>query len=442
MERVIKLPYYVPLMREIRRVKPNGLTVVSTFAGAGGSSLGYRMAGFSVLWVNEFVEAAREVYRLNCEAGTIVDGRDIRDVKAEDILEATKLEAGDLDVLDGSPPCASFSTAGKREKSWGKVATYSDTKQRSDDLFFEFVRIRDGLMPKVFVAENVSGLVKGKAKGYFFEILAALKRGDYSVRARMLDAQWLGVPQVRQRVFFIGVRRDLGIEPTFPDPLPHRYALKDAVPWLRGVGIKGGVKQASEPAPTVLTHGRRGTESEFTAIDGDISPYAIGKEWDKLRPGQESRKYFQLQRNHPDRPTGTVTAEGGNASIASITHPFERRKFSIEELRRICGFPDDFKLAGTYAQQWERLGRAVPPPMMKAIAERLRDGVLLPAKSGRPEPGSSDRSTKGSRRKDGEGTRNGARRDRTSGPAEGKSRKPSPSRSRRGSGKRRTEALA
>ncbi len=126
------------------------------------------------------------------------------------------MKAGELDLFDGSPPCASFSTAGKREAGWGKVKDYSDTKQRTDDLFLEYVRLLRGLQPKVFVAENVSGLVKGVAKGYFLEILAALKASGYRVTCRVLDAQWLGVPQQRQRTIFVGVREDLGLDPVHP----------------------------------------------------------------------------------------------------------------------------------------------------------------------------------------------------------------------------------
>ncbi len=112
-------------------------------------------------------------------------------------------------MLDGSPPCASFSTAGKREEGWGKVKLYSDARQRTDDLFFEYARILKGLQPKVFVAENVAGLVRGTAKGYFKLILAELKDCGYRVEARLLDARWLGVPQMRERVIFVGVRNDL-----------------------------------------------------------------------------------------------------------------------------------------------------------------------------------------------------------------------------------------
>ena len=153
-----KPPYRVPSMAEIAALPWNGYSAVSTFSGCGGSSLGYKMAGFRVLWASEFIPAAQDTYRANHPA-TILDTRDIRNVQASDILGAIGMEPGDLDLFDGSPPCASFSTAGKREAGWGKVKAYSDTKQRTDDLFFEYSRLVKGVQPKVFVAENVSGLV-------------------------------------------------------------------------------------------------------------------------------------------------------------------------------------------------------------------------------------------------------------------------------------------
>src|SRR5210317_2070165 len=114
-----KAPYRVPTMQEIAAIEPNGYNVISTFAGGGGSSLGYRMAGYRVLWANEFIESARETYSANKANYTTVDGRDIREVTATEILETVGINKGDLDILDGSPPCASFSTAGKRHKGWG-----------------------------------------------------------------------------------------------------------------------------------------------------------------------------------------------------------------------------------------------------------------------------------------------------------------------------------
>lgn len=380
----MKPVYRVPSMREITALAPNGFRVVSTFAGTGGSSLGYRMSGFKVLWANEFVPEARACYRANASADTIVDGRDIRQVTAADVLAATGLKVGELDVFDGSPPCASFSMAGSRSKGWGKVKAYSGTKQRCDDLFYEYARLLRGLRPRVFVAENVAGMVRGVAKGTFLEVLAELKAAGYRVRAKLLDASWLGVPQARVRLIIVGVRSDIGIEPVHPRPLPYCYTIKDALPWLAGVGTSKGVVTADCPCPTILTHGNRYTQSERTAIDApavepeaDITRYAIGREWDRMgRPGTQSDRYFQLVRPSLDKPCPTVTAEAGNSGAAGVTHPTERRKFSIAELKRLCGFPDDFVLTGTYREQWERLGRAVPPVMMSHVARAVAEGVL------------------------------------------------------------------
>lgn len=475
---VVKPEYRVPTMAEVAAVEPNGFTAVSTFSGCGGSSLGYRIAGFRVAWANEFVDAARETYLANAP-GALVDGRDIRQVTGAEVLEQIGLGVGELDLLDGSPPCASFSTAGKREQGWGEVRSYSDTKQRSDDLFFEYARLVGEIQPRVFVAENVSGLVKGTAKGYFKLILAELRSKGYRVSARLLDAAWLGVPQSRRRLFFIGVRDDLGLPPVFPTPLPYRYTVRDALPWITrqgrsgsyghygkdtmvvadlpsptiatsplsgsGGGMPPGMVEArvihdtsgqfgsgditdrpspavtvgvhsvnshhfqvhtplvlhqqngdprsydvDEPAPTVMAYGIGGGSRMQAMLLGVAGPvydeqgrpldpetrhpigldgYAVGS----------SDRYLNLARNHPDRPSQTVTAEAGNVAAAGVTHATERRKFTLGELRAISAFPPDFILTGSYAQRWERIGRAVPPVMMSHIAAAVRDGILRPA---------------------------------------------------------------
>src|SRR5262249_36022638 len=152
--------YRLPTMDEIRAVPWNGLRVASTFAGAGGSSTGYRIAGDRVLAAVEFVPAAADTYPANKADYTVLLRRDGRGLEAGQLLAAGGLEAGELDVLDGSPPCEPFSTAGKRDKTWREVREYSGQQQRTDDLFFEYARLVDGVRPKVFVAENVTGLVK------------------------------------------------------------------------------------------------------------------------------------------------------------------------------------------------------------------------------------------------------------------------------------------
>ncbi len=381
-----KPPYRIPSMVEIAAVKPNGLTVVSTFTGAGGSCLGFRMAGFTSLWACEFIPSALEVYELN-HPGVPIDPRDIRKIDPVQILKQIGKKKGQVDVLEGSPPCASFSTAGKRSKLWGEVKQYSETKQRTDDLFWEFARILKGIMPKVFIAENVTGLVKGVSKGYFKEIFSELAGVGYNLQVKVLDAQWLGVPQRRQRVIFMGVRNDLKRQPVFPKPLPYRYSVADALPYVKRIsGVKYSKKPGDGrhtfqdadkvPAPTVKQTMGANTEWSSEALIEAMKGQAIEGQFDAVAQGQVSKKYMNFTKPHPDEPSPTVTQMGGQVGMASVVHPIERRKFTIPELRRICGFPDDFILTGTYQQQWERLGRAVPPPMMKAVAESIRDHVL------------------------------------------------------------------
>jgi len=376
--------YQVPTMEQIVKIPWNGYNVVSTFSGCGGSCLGYRMAGYRVVWASEFIPAAQATYKAN-HPNSILDTRDIRKVQPEDILAATGLGIGEIDILDGSPPCAAFSTAGKREKGWGKVKQYSDTKQRVDDLFFEYARILKGVQPKVFVAENVSGLIKGTAKGYFIEILKTLKASGYRVKCKVLDAQWLGVPQMRQRTIFVGVREDLGLEPVHPKPLNYQYTVRDALPWILKVGDNGGfgkgaLRDSSLKASSTIGASPQTGNGKFppslVEAESDISKYAIGREWGKIKQGEKSEKYLSLTKPHLDKPSPCVTQRGGDNTCASVVHPTEKRKFSIAELRRICAFPDDFILTGTYAQQWERLGRAVPPVMMMHIAKTIQLEIL------------------------------------------------------------------
>lgn len=339
-----KPPYRVPSMEEINALSWNGFKVASTFSGCGGSCLGYRMAGFRIVWANEFVPAAQASYRANMTEHCHLDCRDIRTVQPEDVLKATGLKQGELDLFDGSPPCQAFSTAGKREKGWGKAKSYEHgAKQCNETLFDEYIRLLRGLMPRVFVAENVSGLVKGVAKGYFLDILAAFKASGYRVVCRVLDAQWLGVPQQRQRTIFVGVREDLGVDPVHPKPLPYRYSVRDALPWIG------------------------------KAIHDESGQWNMGDVTDRqaptIRAGRAGSMYSELPEDN--RPYRAVTSDDSFGSRGIV-----KRKFTIAELKRICAFPDDFILCGSYAQQWERLGNSVPPVMMRHIAETIRDGIL------------------------------------------------------------------
>ena len=333
-------------MAEIARIEPSGLKCISTFSGGGGSTLGYRMAGINVVWASEFVDAARAVYEVNNPA-TFVDHRDIREVAAKDVLQKIGMEVGELDILDGSPPCCSFSMVGKRDKGWGEVNFYSGNQhQRTDDLFFEYIRLVRNIQPRSFVAENVKGMIIGKAKGYFRQVFKGLESCGYNVKAKVLDAQWLGVPQHRERVIFIGIRKDLGIMPQFPEPLPYTYSIRNALV---------GVDPYREP-------------------ETDMSNIQVGKELAKLNYGEQSEKYFSLIRSHPQKPCPTITV--GATSSTGALPPDGCRLWSIAELKRLFSFPDDYKLVGGFRQKGERLARSVPPVMMSHIANSLK-GCLL-----------------------------------------------------------------
>lgn len=356
--------YKVPSMKEIEAIPWNGYNVVSTFSGGGGSCLGYRMAGYRVLYANEFIEEARNTYKAN-HPNSYLDGRDIRAVTGDDILNIIGMKKGEIDLFDGSPPCSAFSTAGSRDHGWGKVKNYSDSRQRVDDLFFEYTRILRDLQPKVFVAENVSGLVKGKAKGYFKLILAEMKSCGYEVSARLLNAKYLGVPQSRERLIFVGVRNDLvekfGVHPVHPKPLKNIFTIKDAIDDV-----------CNDP-------------KEVEYLTTIIDKYSIGnlvhkmpKNPRKTVSGEDIRGkgYFQLTRNPYNVPASTICQSHGGGGIAGAIHPLYDRKYTINELKRLTSVPDDFVLTGEFAQQWERLGRMVPPVMMMHIAKTIEKEIL------------------------------------------------------------------
>lgn len=342
------------------------MNVISLFAGCGGSSTGYRLAGCRVLAASEFVPAAIETYRANYPDTRIFDG-DVRELRGGAILDALGLRVGELDILDGSPPCSSFSMAGKREKGWGQSKYYSEgIRQRTDDLFFEYSRLVGELMPRYFVAENVPGLATGGARNILgsqqrglFEsdteptIYEALRGHGYRVSHRVLNAADYGVPQTRRRLFIVGVRNDLGRSPKFPRRSVSRYT-------TLGEAFAGIVNSPKELA------------------DVNIERYEIYKRLRELPPDiskitkyeSDTGSYFSLVRASPDHPCPTITATASDLSAASVCH-WDNRKFTVPELKAIQSFPRDYKLTGAYKQQAERIGRAVPPLLTKAIAEAI-----------------------------------------------------------------------
>ena len=199
---------YIWNLEDLKKIRKNGLKVFSCFSCGGGSSMGYKLAGFEVIGNNEidskinamYVKNHRPKYNFNC------DIRDLTNLSLPD-------EIYNIDILDGSPPCSVFSIAGQREKAWGVEKTFKEgqKKQRLDDLFFYFIDLAKNLNPKVIIAENVKGLIFKRAKGYVNEILKAFEKAGYDVQIFLLNAAKMGVPQTRERTFFIARRKDLSL---------------------------------------------------------------------------------------------------------------------------------------------------------------------------------------------------------------------------------------
>jgi DNA (cytosine-5)-methyltransferase 1 len=298
--------------------EPNAPTVISTFAGAGGSSLGYSMAGYRELLAVEWDNNAVETFRLNFPGVPVYHG-DIANLSVDEVLQRTGLQPGELDVFDGSPPCQGFSTAGKR--------LIDDPRNQ---LFRQYVRLLQGLQPRVFVMENVSGMVKGKMKLVFAEILKELKAAGYRVSARLLNAMYFHVPQSRERMIFIGVREDLGREPSHPKAQSRIVTIKNALPWV-----------------AALYH-------------------------DSM--GLEGKRIFQVDKE----PVSTIRVAKGGAQTRFVAQTIDNktRRLTVADVRRLASFPDEFHLAGTFREAWSRIGNSVPPLFMRAIARHIREHLL------------------------------------------------------------------
>jgi DNA (cytosine-5)-methyltransferase 1 len=253
---------------------------------------------------------------------------------------------GELSVLDGSPPCQGFSTAGKR--------ILADSR---NGLFREFVRLLRGLQPRCFVMENVSGMVRGKMRLVFADCLRELKASGYRVSARVLDSMYFGVPQHRQRLIFIGVREDLGIEPSHPAasswPIPICVALK--------VARLCDAQEGDAPTPELSD--------------------AYGQLWPRVRPGRSAvhvigKGFSSCVKPHPDRPCPTLMKTQTGRGFATTVHPTERRALSVREAALIGSYPPQFRFVGSYQEQWGRIGNSVPPLLMRSIAQHLVVSVL------------------------------------------------------------------
>jgi len=198
----------------------NEYTVFSCFSCGGGSTMGYKLAGFDVIGNCEIDKKINKVYvnnhhpEFNYECPVI----DLIDRKLPD-------ELYNLDILDGSPPCSAFSMAGLRESVWGKKKKFSEGQEEQilDRLFFDFINLVDKLQPKIVISENVVGITLGKAKKYIEEIYKSFDKAGYHTTHYILDSSLMGVPQKRKRVFFISYRKNLKFNNMTSDLFGNKY---------------------------------------------------------------------------------------------------------------------------------------------------------------------------------------------------------------------------
>jgi DNA (cytosine-5)-methyltransferase 1 len=376
----------------------NKFNVISTFAGGGGSSTGYRLGGGKILCINEFVEEARNTYHENYPETPIIPD-DIKKLTGKDFLKASGLDVGELDILDGSPPCSAFSMAGsvshnkvqetvtdlfgneqeykvsgKHSDGWKSTKNYSDGKkvENIEDLFFEFLRVAKEIQPKVIIGENVTGLTMGEAKEYFNKILKEFENIGYDVSAQILNSVNFGVPQTRRRVIFIAVRQDvtsavgltfLNIASIFPEGNNDVISLGEAFE---------GLEYDQEEVDYLI---KRWTASAHYKDTVALMP----KDPKKVLTGADYHPkghHFNVKRCSRFKPAPTLTATGAAETGAGGCHWSEPRKFTIAELKRMTSLPDDFILTGKHSQKAERCGRMVPPLMMKAVAEAVYTNIL------------------------------------------------------------------
>ena len=316
-----------------------GPTVISTFAGCGGSSLGYLMAGFQELLAIEWDQKAVETFKANFPGVPVYHG-DICKLSVDECLSLAGVKSGELDVLDGSPPCQGFSIGGKRE--------YKDDRNQ---LYKEYLRLLIGLKPKVFVMENVSGMVKGVMKNIWLEIMDSLESAGYNVKCKMMNAANYNVPQQRMRLLFIGIRNDIKKEISYPNSSKEIITVKKA--WWN-LSIKDRKK-----LPPII-------EKIYKA-----TPKGLSLEVGAMRV-LKKKEYFTSRRLCWNKPSNTASKQIGSG----IYHPDIPAIITISELKRLGSFPDNFIVIGPKYQQWSQIGNSVPPLMMMAIAEHIKTYLL------------------------------------------------------------------
>ena len=321
------------------------MKLVSLFSGAGGLDLGFKKAGFDIVWANEFDKTIWETFKTNFPKTTL-DTRSITDVKSEDVPNA--------DGFIGGPPCQSWSEAGSRRG-------IGDNRGK---LFYDYIRLLKEKQPKFFLAENVSGLLHSRHSEAFNNILTEFKNAGYNVSYKLLNANDFDVPQDRKRVIIVGYHKSLKKTFEFPNPKEYKPTLKDAISDLKES------KPAKEKNKTNGTSKSQITNHEH--MNGGFSSIYMSR--NRVRSWDEPS--FTIQAGgrhapiHPKAPKMELVEKNKRVFVSGEEHKY--RRLSVRECARIQTFPDTFVFKyHNIADGYKMIGNAVPVNLAKYLAQKI-----------------------------------------------------------------------
>jgi len=340
-------------MRDDYPKERNGYKVFSCFAGGGGSTMGYKLAGYDVIGCNEIDKKMINAYILNHNPKYVFDDM-IQDFKNKKNLPK---KLYDLDILDGSPPCSTFSMVGNRENDWGRKRKFSEgqCEQILDTLFFDFIDLTGKLQPKVVIAENVKGLLIGNAIKYVDRIRQAFLKAGYHVEKWLLDASKMGIPQKRERVFFIAIRKDL-----IDKINKKQLGIFNPIPYINMSFNEPKIVLNDILNIVKLTK----KEKKELWITSEIQK----KYWNLIKEGESYSKvspkgnYFGFKKLHRNSISPTLMTMS-----KYIIHPIECRRFHVKEWCLLGTFPTDYQNLTYYI-----IGMSVPPVMIAQVARRVQ----------------------------------------------------------------------
>ena len=375
--------------------------VVSFFAGGGGSSCGYKLAGGDMICVNEFQQVHADTYSANFpNTPVIVD--DIRKVTGERIREI--IGDVDIDILDGSPPCPPFSMSGTKQEGWGKEKMAYGWKQKNiEDLTFDQIRLVGELKPKVVVCENVKGLTMEYAREYLNRMVSEFEEQGYYTDFQVMNGWQFGVPQKRERVFIVSIRKDvadtLGINflnfKSMVFPLPSdedKPLIEDAIRDIQDdpENIREGQELCEIMKKSAkykwLKRLQKNPEKVVSVGDDVVKPFyrkwiahreRLGKNIGE-REVKEKNSFFQSRRVPWHQASHTLSEQGLKTSLAVHLHPSEDRVYTTYEAIRLMTLPNDYKQTGSLNDRLARIGLMVAPMCMKFLADSIYENVLEP----------------------------------------------------------------